>query len=170
MATTFFEKNIGTIVAALKKTFSVYGIWMITTIFAVVTIKCERLCAGEAIYSLPCDSEFSYFPWFIYIKMGVVTPFSTQANTTVVKTSLAKLKKAFGFFSIFTSDIKVIHRTDVGQGYDDGSSGGNSGMILVAHYSHIIAQRAVTKMFTDQLLKNHAKLCQRAHNSFLLCN
>ena len=114
MATIFSEKNIGTIVAALKKTFSVYGIWMITTIFAVVTIVCERLCAGEAIYSLPCDSEFSYFPWFIYIKMGVVAFFSTQANTTVVKTSLAKLKKAFGFFSIPTSDIKVIHRTDAG--------------------------------------------------------
>ena len=144
---------------------------MITTIFAVVTIVCERLCAGEAIYSLPCDSEFSYFPWFIYIKMGVVTPLSTQANTTVVKTSLAKLKKAFGFFFLYLQAISRLYTGQMlGQGYDDGSSGGSSGMILVVHYSHIIAQRAVTKMFTVQLLKNHAKLCQRAHNSFLLCN
>ena len=125
----------------------------------------------RAIYSLPCDSEFSYFPWFIYIKMGVVTPFSTQANTTVVKTSLAKLKKAFGFFFLYLQAISRLYTGQMlGQDYDDGSSGGNSGMILVVHYSHIIAQRAVTKMFTDQSLKNHAKLCQRAHNSFLLCN
>ena len=128
---------------------------MITTIFAVVTIVCERLCTGEAIYSLPCDSEFSNLPWFIYINMGVVTPFSTQTNTTVVKTSLAKLKKAFGFFFLYLQAISRLYTGQMlGQDYDDGSSGGNSGMILVVHYSHIIAQRAVTKMFTVQLLKN----------------